>query len=123
MLQAVPSRGSANPRLIATFSCWTFLAIQVTGTNTLYLAETQQQLLAVSDDGSIDALQIAQANGIVGLWWIGDLYAAGSQAVGTTFKPYIGIPGVTSSSGGVSTGVQGYGTGPSQQPASGGLFI
>lgn len=111
MLQSVPSRGSANARLLVTLPCWTFIVIQVIGANTLFLAETQQQLTAVSDDGSIDALQVAAAAGIVGIWWIGDLYASGSQAPGVTFKPYIGIPGVTTSSARPQTGA--YGIGPS----------
>lgn len=119
MLQSVPSRGSANPRLLATFPCWTFIVVQVIGPNTLFLAETQQQLAAVSDAvGEIDALQIPAAAGIVGLWWKGDLYGAGSQAVGTVFKPYIGIPGVITSSGAVGAGVGAYGIGPSAPPAN-----
>jgi len=111
MLQSVPARASGAPRLLATFACPTFIVIQVTGPNTLYLAETQQQLMMANDDGTIDALQIGQAAGIVGLWWNGTLYAAGSQAVGLVFKPQIVIPSV--SSGGLVTATpSGYGTSP-----------
>jgi len=113
MLQSVPARGSSSPRLLATFSCPTFIVIQVIGPNTLYLAETQNQLMSVSDAaGEIDALQISAAAGIVGLWWTGALYAAGSQAPGVVFKPAIVIPNVDS--GGLVTAAQsGYGTEPS----------
>jgi hypothetical protein len=112
MLQSVPARASAAPRLLNTFACPTFIVIQVTGPNTLYLAETQQQLMMSNDDGTIDALQINQASGIVSFWWNGTLYAAGSQAVGTVFKPFIGIPGADT--GGLVTADQSaYGIGPS----------
>ena len=67
-----------------------------------------------NDDGTIDALQINQASGIVGLWWNGTLYAAGSQAAPGSFKPFIGIPGAET--GGLVTAEQGaYGIGPSLQ--------
>jgi hypothetical protein len=113
MLQSVPSRASAAPRLLATFSCPTFVIIQVSGPNTLYLAETQQQLMMSNDDGTIDALQITEASGIIGLWWNGTMYAAGSQATGTTFKPFIAIPGADT--GGLVTADQSaYGVQPTQ---------
>ena len=113
-LRSIPSRGNSNPALIASFPCWTFLAVQVVGANTLYLAETQQQLALTSDvTTDIDALQIDQTDKIVQLWWLGDLYAAGSQAAGVTFKAYIGIPGVITSSAGVGAGNQGWMIGPS----------
>jgi len=113
MLQSVPARASGAPRLLATFACPTFIVIQVIGPNTLYLAETQQQLMMSNDDGTIDALAIAAAAGIVGLWWNGTLYGAGSQAVNTVFKPYIGIPGAET--GGLVVADQSaYGIEPSQ---------
>jgi hypothetical protein len=93
MLQSVPSRASAKPRLLATFSCPTFIIVQVVGPNTLFLAETEQQLMMSNDDGTIDALQLVQAGGVYGFWWNGPLYGAGSQAPGAVFKPFIGIPG------------------------------
>jgi hypothetical protein len=115
MLQSVPSRASAAPRLLATFGCPTFVIVQITGPNTLYLAETQQQLMMFNDDGTIDALQLTQAGangGIYTFWWNGPMYAAGSQAVGTVFKPFIGIPGADT--GGLVTSDQSaYGVGPS----------
>lgn len=111
MLQSVPAIGAANPRLLATFSVWTFLVVQVTGANTLYLAETSAQLLSTSDNPNIiDALQIAAGAGIVYLWWRGDLWAAGSAA----FKAFIGVPGnVASSAAGPGVLQGGYGTSPS----------
>src|ERR1700690_2236234 len=96
MLQSVQSRASAKPRLLTTSSCPTFMFIQVTGPNTLYIAETEQQLMMSNDDGTIDALQLTQAGapgGIYMFWWNGPLYGAGSQAAGQSFKPFIGIPG------------------------------
>jgi len=115
MLQSVPSRASAKPRLLAVFNGPTFIVIQVTGANTLYLAETEQQLMMSNDDGTIDALQLTLAGapgGMYFLWWNGALYGAGSQAVGQTFKPFIGIPGF--STGGQIDANQGaYGIGPS----------
>lgn len=116
MLRTIPPRGGGNPALIATFACPTFIIVQVIGANTLFLAETQQQLALVSDTGEVDALQIAAAAGIVGLWWNGDLYAAGSQAIGVTFKAFIGIPGVTTSTGIMAGGTQtAYGLGSTMQ--------
>jgi hypothetical protein len=108
MLQSVPARASGAPRLLATFSCPTFVVIQVIGPNTLYLAETQQQLMMANDDGTIDALQINQAAGIVSFWWNGTLYGAGSQAVGQSFKPFIGIPGAETG-GLIVAGAKAYG--------------
>jgi len=114
MLQSVPSRATAKPRLLATFGCPTFIVIQVTGPNTLYLSETEQQLMMFNDDGTIDALQLTLAGALGGLyfmWWNGPLYAAGSQASGQNFKPFIGIPGAQT--GGLVTAEQGaYGIGP-----------
>jgi hypothetical protein len=115
MLQSVPARGSGAPRLLATFPCPTFIVIQVTGPNTLFLAETQQQLMMNNDDGTIDALQLTLAGapgGLYFLWWNGTLYAAGSQAPGTVFKPFIGIPGFFTG-GLITAGADTYGTGPS----------
>jgi hypothetical protein len=95
MKQAVPQIGSGPPILIASFKCWTYLVIQVVGPQTLYLAESMNAIQAQTDNGVIDALQINQATGIIGIWWKGDLYAAGSAA----FTPIVGIPGVNTSSG------------------------
>src|SRR5271156_183852 len=111
MLQSVPPRASAKPRLIASFTQPTFVVIQITGANTLYLAETDQQLMMANDDGTIDALQLNQANapgGLYFLWWNGDLWAAGSQAAGVTFKPSIVISGGTIGSSGIG-GLAAYG--------------
>jgi hypothetical protein len=98
MLQAVPSLRSAHPRLLATFSYPTFVIVQVTGANTLYLAETENQLMMGEDSTQIDALQVAAAAGILGLWWNGDMWAAGSQVAGQVFKPCIVISGATTGS-------------------------
>ena len=95
MLQTVPQLGSAKPRKLATFQCYTFLMILVIGAQTLYIAETENALMQSDDSGLIDALQINQASGIRNLWWKGDLWAAGS----VTFKPLIIIPGATTGSG------------------------
>lgn len=89
MFQSVPQKGTAKPRLLATFPTWTFVTAQVVGPNTLYLSETDTSLLITDDSGLIEALQITQAVGIVQFWWKGDLWAAGSAA----FKPVIIIPG------------------------------
>ena len=114
MLQSVPSRGSAKPRIIGPFSCLTPVAFQVTGPNTLYIAETEQQLMMVNDDGTIDALQIAAAAGYVIVWALGPLYLAGSQAPGVTFKPYIYVPALNAG-GYVSPSVGAYGITPQVQ--------
>ena len=99
MLQSVPSLRTAKPRLIATFAIPTFVIVQVTGANILYLAETENQLMMSEDAaGIIDALAIATTNGIQCYWWNGDMYAAGSQAPGQTFKPCIVIAGATTGS-------------------------
>jgi hypothetical protein len=114
MLQSVPSRASAKPRLLATFACPTFIIVQVLGPNTLFLAETEQQLMMNNDDGTVDALQLtfaAAPGGLYFMWWNGPLYGAGSQAAPATFKPFIGIPGAQT--GGLITADQGaYGIGP-----------
>jgi hypothetical protein len=116
MLQSIPAFQSNQPRMIATFPRWTFVIIQVVGVNTLFLAETSHQLLMVADDGTVDALQIAAQNGIVQLWWLGDLWAAGNQAPGTVFKAFLGIPGNVTSSMNVGSGVSAYGIGPTGGP-------
>ena len=96
MLQTVPQLGLAKPRKIATFPCYTFLIVQVINAGqTLFLAETENALMQTDDSGLIDALQINQASGIRNMWWIGDLWAAGSIA----FRPLIIIPGTTTGSG------------------------
>jgi hypothetical protein len=109
MLQSVPPRASAKPRLIGPFACVTPITFQVTTPNTLYVAETEQQLMMMNDDGTIDALEINQASGIVILWARGALYLAGSQLPGVTFKPYIYIPDVHSGGLVVPGGGQAYG--------------
>jgi hypothetical protein len=88
--------------------------IQVTGPQTLFLAETEQQLMMYNDDGTVDALQVDQAAGIVGLWWVGPLYAAGSQNPGAVFKPFIGIPNYNTG-GLVNANPQAYGLEPTVQ--------
>lgn len=93
MLQSVPSRASAKPRLICHLDCVTPITVQVIGPNTLYIAETDTQLMINDDSGLIDALQINQASGAVTLWMKGDVWAAGSQAVNQNFKPIIYVPG------------------------------
>lgn len=64
--------------------------------------------MQTDDSGIIDALQIVQGaagnQGIVTLWWKGDLWAAGS----TPFKPLIIIPGASTGSE-TPTGEQPYG--------------
>jgi hypothetical protein len=95
MLQSVPLRGGAQPRLLGTFKCLTAICVQVIGPNTLFLSERAESLLQTNDAGLIDALQINQASGLVTLWVQGDLWAAGSIA----FTPLIYIPGVNTSSG------------------------
>lgn len=112
MLQSVPALRSAKPRLLCTFTQVTPIMVQVTGPNTLYLAETDQQLMQSSDSGEIDAMQITQASGLIVVWVNGALYAAGSQAPGTVFKPFIYIPNVNS--GGLVNGwPSAYGISPS----------
>ena len=105
MLQAVPKLGNGKPRLLGSFQCPTYVIVQVTTPNTLYLAETENALMQNADDGSIDALQINQANGIQPFWWYGDLWAMGSAA----FRPLIIIcEGVTTGSAlGVGQGAYG----------------
>lgn len=95
MLQQIPQLGNGPPILIATLKCITPIQIQVFGPETLYLAETQNALTQASDAGVINGLQINKATGIYTLWWIGDLWAAGSIA----FQALITIPGVNTSSG------------------------
>lgn len=94
MLQSVPQIAASKPRKIATFNCPTFIAIQVVGPNTLYIAETENQLMLTDDSGLIDALQINQASGLQKFWWNGDLWAAGSVA----FKALFVIPGAQTGS-------------------------
>lgn len=114
-LTPVPSRGNGLPKLLGQFPCLTPIVIQVVGTNTLYLAETSIQLMSITDDGVVDALAIVQANSPFVFWAIGDVWIAGSQASGVTFKPFIFVPGVVSSSGIVGIGA--YGIGPSVPPS------
>ncbi len=118
MLQSVPSRGSAKPRLLGTFRDLVYVVVQVLGPNTLFLSETETGLMSTDDSGStIDGLQIVAASGIVGFWWRGDLWAAGSQVAGNTFKPYIFIStGVfTGSTPEMGAGVFAYGIEPTQE--------
>lgn len=95
MIQSIPQIGISPPKLLGTFKCLTPIVIQVTGPDTLYLAETNNALSQENDFGVIDALMINLASGIIKLWWIGDLWAAGSDA----FQCIIGIPGVNTGSG------------------------
>ena len=80
MLQQVPQLGNGPPLLVATLKCVTPIQIQVIGPQTLYIAETAEALLQASDSNVINALQINKATGVYTLWWIGDLYVAGSSA-------------------------------------------
>ena|ERR1700689_4915819 len=115
MLQSVPSLRSAKPRLIATFAQVTPCMIQVAGPNTLYLAETEQQLMELSDSGEIDALAITAASGLVVVWFNGALYAAGNQAPGVVFKAAIYVPNINSG-GLVNAWPSAYGVSPSVEP-------
>ena len=114
MLQSVPAIASAKPRLLATFPVPTFIIVQIVGPNTLYLAETDQQLMLSNDNGKIDALQLTQAGapgGLYFMWWQGDLWAAGSVA----FQPQIVIPGPTTGSMSPEGGVpRAYGIEPTK---------
>lgn len=122
-LTAVPPRGQGMPKLLGTFLCLTPITINVgTGPNSLFLAETPQQLMSISDDGTVDALAIDAAVGPFTFWVIGEVWVAGSQGPGATFKPFIFIPGNVSAGGQIVAGQPGYGTGPSVAPSSGGLF-
>jgi hypothetical protein len=95
MIQPIPALTGGKPKLVNSFKCWTFIVIQVVGGATLYIAESDNALCTTTDNGIINALQINQASGIVPLWWIGDLWVAGSIA----FNAIIGIPGVNTGSG------------------------
>jgi hypothetical protein len=96
MLQSVPQLAMSMPRLLGSFQCPTFVIVQVTGPNTLYLAETENALMQKSDSGLIDALQINATTGIISFWWYGDMWAAGSAI---PFFPLIIImEGVTTGS-------------------------
>lgn len=90
----VPQLGIGPPKLLASFKCLTPIQIQVIGPETLYLSD-DGNAMAADDAGLINAFQFNQATGIYTLWWIGDLYAAGSAP----FEPLIAIPGVTTGSG------------------------
>jgi len=106
MLQSVPQRGAAKPRLLGTFSCWTYVTIQIVGPNTLFIAETDNALMQTDDSGTIDALQLTQAGapgGLYQFWWMGDMWGAGSVA----FKPLIIVPGATTGSTGAQIGAYG----------------
>jgi hypothetical protein len=99
MLQSVPSRAQAKPRLLVQgLKCPTPITIQVVGPNTLYLAESDTALMQTDDSGVLDALQINQASGIVVFWAMGDVWAAGSQAANAAFKPLIYIPNTNTGS-------------------------
>jgi hypothetical protein len=78
----VPLRASAQPLRVANFPCWQFIMVQVIGPNTVYLAEDADELKQVSDSGNVlnDGIQINQASGLVALWWLGELWTAGSAA-------------------------------------------
>ena len=95
MLQQIPQLGNGPPILIATLRCLTPILVQVIGPETLYLAETVGALNQASDANVINAVQINKATGLITIWWIGDLYAAGSSP----FQALITIPGVNTSSG------------------------
>lgn len=90
----VPQLGLGAPKLIASFACLTPIIIQVVGGQTLYLSD-DGNAMGADDAGLINALQFNQATGPFLLWWIGDLYAAGSAP----FEPLIAIPGVNTGSG------------------------
>lgn len=91
MLTPVPQLGLAKPKLIRHFGCPTFVVIQVIGPNILYLSDTDNSLMATNDNGAIDALQINQASGIVGVWWNGDMWACGSVAFMPMILPMTGV--------------------------------
>jgi hypothetical protein len=90
----VPQIGIGAPKLIGSFQCLTPIQIQVVGPETLYLSD-DGNAMGADDAGNINAFQFNQATGIYTLWWIGDLYAAGSSP----FEPLIAIPGVNTGSG------------------------
>jgi hypothetical protein len=95
VLQSVPQLARAKPRLLVTLKCLSPIIVQVIGPNTLYLAETDNALMQTDESGLIDAVQINRASGLVLLWWLGDVWAAGS----VPFKPLIIIPDVNTGSG------------------------
>jgi hypothetical protein len=104
MIYSVPQRGMNKPRLIATYKQWTYLVFQITGANTLYIAETDTELMIVSDGAQLqDGLQINQAAGIVALWWQGDLWAAGSAP----FSFMLQAPGFNTQAPGTTQGAMG----------------
>lgn len=90
----VPQLGIGPPKLIGSFKCLTPILIQIVGGETLYLSDDGNAMEA-DDAGLINAFQFNQATGPYTLWWIGDLYAAGSAP----FQPLIAIPGVNTGSG------------------------
>lgn len=121
-LTSVPPIGGGIPKMLGVFPRLTPISINVVGTNILYLAETSIQLTSTTDDLVIDALPVSQQNGFVVFWAIGEVWVAGSQAVGNVFKPFIYIPGVVTSGGVIVTGHGGYGTSPSVPPTWDGLY-
>lgn len=104
MIVSVPQRAAAKPRLIATYKRLTQIIIQVTTAQTLFLAETDTELMITSDGAQLqDGLQINQASGIVSFWWQGDLWAAGSAA----FSFMLQAPGYATQAPGTEQGAQG----------------
>jgi len=84
-LISVPQRATAKPRRVASFDCYTWILIQVTGAGNVILAQDSDELLSQLDAGLQDGLILTAAGTVVpfGTWWKGDLWAAGSVA--TTF--------------------------------------
>jgi hypothetical protein len=95
MIQSIPQIGTQKPKLVDSFGCYTYVIVQVTTANTLYIAETDNALTSPNDFGVIDALLVNLATGIFRFWWKGDLWVAGDSP----FNCIIGISGVNTGSG------------------------
>ena len=80
MVITAPKRASAQPLRVANFPCWQQCIFQVIGAVTIYLAEDADELKQQSDSGNVlnDGIQINQATGIFRVWWMGELWVAGS---------------------------------------------
>ena len=106
-LSSVPARGGGMPKLLGQFASLTPITFSFDSPNNVFLAETAEQLISTTDDFLVDGLTIVAANTPFVFWAIGDVWIAGSQAPGVTFKPFIYIPGAVSSAGRLDQGAYG----------------
>lgn len=99
-------------KLLASYRMWTLIHLQVMGADTIYIADTRQELQQIGPGGTSGGLQITNLPGIVSLWWFGDLWATASAPMVRVVLMGISSPPPLN----VRAGQYPYGTSPGRVP-------